>query len=317
VRVAEMNGGPESGFAEVDRASLSYEVVGNGEPLVLIHAGIADRRMWDGQLGAFAERPRVIRDDVRGCDHSDTSEGAPFSYHDDLRGSLGIERASFVGFSIGAKTVIDFALNQPWRARALVLVCPSVSGFEAEDDPPDELEELVKADEAGDLERVSELEVRIWVDGPYRGPERVDPAVRDLVREMNLIALQNEAALGEERPADPPAVERLAEIQAAVLVVAGELDRPEVNARRSAGEKHRASAEGRGGRDRPRAQHGETGGVQPGRARVLGRGGDLGRPRRPASSRPGRPARARGQSLCGSGARSTLRRAPWLCSRGP
>jgi 3-oxoadipate enol-lactonase len=52
-----MNGGPESGFAEVDRASLSYEVVGNGEPLVLIHAGIADRRMWDGQLGAFAERP--------------------------------------------------------------------------------------------------------------------------------------------------------------------------------------------------------------------------------------------------------------------
>jgi pimeloyl-ACP methyl ester carboxylesterase len=59
----------------------------------------------------------------------------------------------------------------------------------------------------------------------------VDPAVRDLVREMNLIALQNETALGEERPADPPAVEKLAEIQVPVLVVAGELDRPEVNAR--------------------------------------------------------------------------------------
>ena len=232
-----MHGDPESGFAEADGASLYYEVLGNGEPLVLVHAGIADCRMWDGQLGAFAEEHRVIRYDMRGCGRSVTSEGAPlapFSHHDDLRGvldSLGIERANFVGCSIGAKTVIDFALDQPWRAHAHVLICPSVSGFESDDEPSDEWEELVKAHEAGDLEQVSELELRIRVDGPYRGQEQVDPAVRDLVREMNLIALQNATALGEERPADPPAVERLAEIQAAVLVVAGELDRPEVNAR--------------------------------------------------------------------------------------
>jgi pimeloyl-ACP methyl ester carboxylesterase len=234
VRETEMHGEPESGFAEVAGTLLYYEVVGTGEPLVLVHAGIADRRMWDGQLGAFAEDHRVIRYDMRGCGRSETSEGAPFSLHDDLRGvldSLGIERASFVGCSIGAKTVIDFALDQPWRVRALVLVCPTVSGFESDEEPPEEWEELVKADEAGDQERVSELEVRIWVDGPYRGPERVDPAVRDLVREMNLIALQNESALGEERPADPPAVKRLAEIRIPVLVITGELDRPELNAR--------------------------------------------------------------------------------------
>ena len=191
--------------------------------------------MWDRQLGAFAEEHRVIRYDMRGCGRSVTSEGAPFSHHDDLRGvvldSLGIERANFVGCSIGAKTVIDFALDQPWRARALVLVCPCVSGFEFDDEPPGEWEELVKAHEAGDLERVSELEVRIWVDGPYRAWEQVDPAVRDLVREMNVIALQTETALGEERPADPPAVEKLAEIRVPMLVVAGELDRLEVNAR--------------------------------------------------------------------------------------
>jgi len=229
-----MHGEPESGFAEADGASLYYEVVGNGKPLVLVHAGIADRRMWDGQLAAFAEGHRGIRYDIRGCGRSETAEGAPFSHHDDLRGlldSLGIERASFVGCSMGAKTVIDFALDQPSRARALVLICPSVSGCESENELPDEWEELVKADEAGDLERVSELEVRIWVDGPYRRPERVDPAVRELVREMNLIALQDEAALGEERPADPPAAERLAEIRVPLLVVAGELNRPEVNAR--------------------------------------------------------------------------------------
>lgn len=86
------------------------------------------------------------------------------------------------------------------------------------------------ADEAGDLARLSELEVRKWVDGPRRGPDAVDPAVRDLVREMNLIALTNEESelLGEEREPEPPAAGRLGGIRAPTLVVVGELERPEI-----------------------------------------------------------------------------------------
>jgi 3-oxoadipate enol-lactonase len=227
-------GAPEGGIAEVNGASLYYDASGDGEPLIFVHAGIADRRMWEGQLGAFAERYRVIRYDMRGCGRSEAPTGAPFSHHDDLRGLLdflGIERAILVGCSIGARTVIDFALAHPERVRVLALVCPSVSGFESHEEPPAEWDELVAADEAGDLERVSELEVRIWVDGPYRSPDDVDPVLRDLVREMNLIALRNEPDMGEERPVEPPAVTRLAEIQAPTLVVAGDLDRPEVGTR--------------------------------------------------------------------------------------
>jgi pimeloyl-ACP methyl ester carboxylesterase len=59
----------------------------------------------------------------------------------------------------------------------------------------------------------------------------VDSALRDLVREMNLIALRNEPHLGEELQAEPPAVNRLAEIRVPTLVVAGDLDRPEVGTR--------------------------------------------------------------------------------------
>jgi 3-oxoadipate enol-lactonase len=81
-----MNREPESGFAETDRASLYYEIVRNSEPLVLIHAGIADRKRRDGQLGALADRHQVIRYDMRGCGRSEASEGTPFSHHDDLRG---------------------------------------------------------------------------------------------------------------------------------------------------------------------------------------------------------------------------------------
>ena len=229
-----MKGTPESGFAEVNGASLYYETLGEGEPLALMHAGIADGRMWDEQFEAFAEHYRVIRYDRRGFGRSAMVDG-PYSHHDDLGGlldHLGIERASFVGCSMGGGAAVDFALRHPERVRALVLVGSAVSGVESDEAPPEEWDELVAADEAGDLERVSELEVRIWVDGPHRGPEEVDPAVRDLVREMNLIALKNEdSGLGEERPPDPPAAKRLADIQAPTLLVVGDLDRPEIGAR--------------------------------------------------------------------------------------
>lgn len=213
-------------------ASLYYEVMGDGEPLVLVHAGIADGRMWDGQFEAFAGRHRVVRYDMRGFGRTVvTTEGA-YSHHEDLRGLLdflGIERARFVGCSMGGKTVIDFALEFPERTRALVLVGPAVGGFEPDVDPPEEWDELVAADGAGDLKRVSELEVRMWVDGPYRGPDRVDPAVRDLVREMNLIALKNEASgSGDEQPLEPSAANRLAGIRVPTLVLVGDQDRPEI-----------------------------------------------------------------------------------------
>ena len=40
----------ETGTAEVNGARIHYEVAGEGEPLVLVHAGIADSRMWEGQI---------------------------------------------------------------------------------------------------------------------------------------------------------------------------------------------------------------------------------------------------------------------------
>ena len=217
-----------AGTAAVNGAELYYEVAGEGEPLVLVHAGIADGRMWDGQIDAFAERYCVIRPDLRGFGRSPVVEGS-YSHHADLRALLDVlevDRAAFVGCSMGGGAVLDFALENPGRAGALVLVGSAVGGFEFDGAPPEEWDELVAADEAGDLERVSELEVRMWVDGPRRGPDAVDPAVRDLVREMNLIALKNEATqFGEEQEPDVPAASRLSGIQVPTLVLVGDEDR--------------------------------------------------------------------------------------------
>jgi pimeloyl-ACP methyl ester carboxylesterase len=168
---------------------------------------------------------------MRGFGRTAMVEG-PYAHHRDRHGlldSLGIERAFLMGCSMGGRTIIDFALENPGRVRALILVGSTVSGLEVGGDTPQQWEELVAADDAGDLERVSALEVQIWIDGPYRGPDQVEEGVRDLVRETNLIALKNEASeLGDERLPKTPAVNRLGEIQVPTLVIVGDQDRPEI-----------------------------------------------------------------------------------------
>jgi pimeloyl-ACP methyl ester carboxylesterase len=221
----------ESGTAEVNGARIYYEVTGEGEPLVLVHAGIADSRMWDDQFDDFADGYRVVRYDMRGFGRTEMVEG-PFSHHEDLRGLLdflALDRVHIVGCSMGGGTVLDFALEYPERVGNVVLVGSVIGGFDPDFGPPKEWDELVAADEAGDLALISELEVRMWVDGPGRSPEDVEASVRDLVREMNLIALQNEATeLGDEWEPEPPAADRLPDIQAPTLLMIGDEDQPRI-----------------------------------------------------------------------------------------
>src|SRR5918997_6970617 len=186
----------ETGMAEVNGARIYYEVAGEGEPLVFVHAGIADSRMWEDQLLVFADRYRVIRYDMRGFGMTAMVDG-PFSPHEDLRGlldSLDVERAHLVGCSMGGGAVLDFALEYPQRVGNLVLAGSAVGGFAPDIDPPRQWDEILAADEAGGPERGSQLEGQGWVDGPRRAPEKVKSSIRDLVREMNLIALRNEAS---------------------------------------------------------------------------------------------------------------------------
>ena len=129
-----------TGTAEANGATLYYEVAGEGGPLVLVHAGIADGRMWEGQLEPFSRRYRTVRHDMRGFGRSPMVEGA-YSHHADLRAlldALEIDRAAFVGCSMGGATVIDFALENPGRVEALVLVGSAVGGFEFDEEPPEE-----------------------------------------------------------------------------------------------------------------------------------------------------------------------------------
>ena len=104
-----------AGYADLGDGKLYYEIEGEGEPLVLCHAGFVDSRMWDGQWKAFTQHYRVLRFDMRGFGKSDPVNG-PVSRRRDLYcmlRKLGIERANLLGCSMGGEMVIDFALEHP------------------------------------------------------------------------------------------------------------------------------------------------------------------------------------------------------------
>lgn len=219
-----------SGSAQVNGAEIYYETAGRRQPLVLVHAGIANCRMWDEQFDAFARKFQTIRYDLRGVGRS-TMPAEPFSHHNDLKElllALNIERAHVVGLSMGGSVAIDFALTYPEMVDRLVLAAvlgqpPFSQGL---------LDGWTAAEAAFETEGpsgVNEIEMQIWVDGPGRMPGDVDPEMRAFVAEMNIDVLRREdESEGIPEKPDPPAAERLADISSPTLVIVGTGDQPDV-----------------------------------------------------------------------------------------
>lgn len=223
-----------SGYLNVSGGQLYYEVEGQGAPLVLSHAGFVDSRMWDDQWSDFAQQQHVIRFDMRGFGQAALG-ATPIERRRDLDRllqQLDVPRAALLGCSLSGEVVLDFALEHPERVTALILVSTVPGGFEMQGEPPAQLFEMMSAIEQGDLARASELQNRLWIDGPFRQPEQVNPLVRQRAAEMNRIALANgtwfKAEMQPANPLSPPAIQRLNEIRVPTLIIAGGLDHPEV-----------------------------------------------------------------------------------------
>jgi 3-oxoadipate enol-lactonase len=203
-------------------------------PVVLIHAAVCDRRMWDG-LPAPAGR-RVVRMDLRGFGDSTSRPNGPFSHHADVAGlldELGIQAAHLVGVSMGAGVAAEIALARPDLARSLLLVAPG--GALRAGPPSTQLEAFWEAEEAalesGDIRAAVEANLRTWVDGPGRLPSDVDPELRARVGAMQRRAFEVTAdwADVEERLLDPRASGRLADIVKPTLVLVGDGDLADIS----------------------------------------------------------------------------------------
>lgn len=223
----------ETGLVEVNGAKLYFERTGMGRPLIMIHAGIADSRMWDHEFASLAGSYQTLRFDMRGYGRSLPVAGE-FNIQNDFEGLLEALEvpAPFIlmGCSMGGGLAIEFALAQPGRVSALVLLGSDPRGFEGDAAWPDDL--IAKSNTAfkqGKIDQVAELDMQIWFDGIGRTRADVDQEIRAKAFEMARQVTEHElSGIGEHKrkTVDIPAAQRLHQLTMPALVVIGENDLP-------------------------------------------------------------------------------------------
>jgi 3-oxoadipate enol-lactonase len=218
----------ETGTLETNGARIYYEVEGSGPPVVLIHAGVANLRMWDDQVPALRDAYRVIRYDTRGFGRTET-DAVEFSNRADIAAlldHLGEESAHVVGFSRAGSIALDFTLEYPDRVRSLVVGAGGIGGYQSPDGSPDEdFEVEEKLYEAKDWEGLASWEADYWGNGPGQPTDRV-PQVRARIHDWELANYRAEKVEGMPQVLDPPAAGRLGELKVPLLVILGTLDEP-------------------------------------------------------------------------------------------
>jgi pimeloyl-ACP methyl ester carboxylesterase len=211
------------GRAKVTNGEIFFEIIGKGKPLVLIHGGNLDRRMWDEQFNLFAKDYKVIRYDVRSFGKSDRPQ-KPYSNVEDLYALLKflkVDKATLIGLSMGGGISIDFAITHPEMVNALVLAAPGLSGYNISQEYMQRWWATVEAARDEGFAKANEL----WLKDPYMAPAMENPKIADKIRKISMdnseIWLAN---IFLERPIKPPAIGRISEIKIPTLLILGDRD---------------------------------------------------------------------------------------------
>jgi pimeloyl-ACP methyl ester carboxylesterase len=210
-------------------AQLAIWRGGEGLPVVFLHAGVCDTRMWSEQMAAVEQIGwQAIAYDQRGFGQTE-AEAITFSPLDDLAAVLDateVHAAVFVGCSNGGRLALDFALRHPGRVIGLVLIGTSVSGapwFVTEAEAALEMAEE-DAWERGDRDMLNRVMAHEWLDGPRARSGRVGGAARELFLDMNAIALAKQMSqslvIEPEREAWPS----IEAVSAPTLLIVGDED---------------------------------------------------------------------------------------------
>ncbi len=204
---------------------LNYSLDGpDGAPVVTFSNSISsDLSMWDEQAAVLPGRYRVLRYDTRGHGHSDVTP-APYAMEqlaDDVAGlldSLCIKKTHFVGLSLGGMTAQVLALRRPDLISSLCLV--STTCFGAEGRP--RWEKRVASLRAGEpFDATLEPMMERWLSMKFR---RENVQRYEQIKSM-VLRTPREGYIGCGLAIIGFDIRhRLKEIDAPVLVVAGEED---------------------------------------------------------------------------------------------
>ena len=220
-------------YVRVPGGRLRVVDEGQGPPIVLLHAGIANLRSWDAwRRYLVAAGYRVVRYDQRGFGET-TTEAVPFSNRADVDRAcsthLGIGRAALVGNSRGGVIAFDTAIEFPDRVVAVVGVGAGLGGFEGDGDARGD--GALRGDGRASRRPIRPTSRRS--PRPMSGsgstarasrPTRVPSAIREAVRAQQTDILRPDRVERRPDPARPAGRGAPVEPHDAVLAVAGALD---------------------------------------------------------------------------------------------
>ncbi|MCX7891110.1 MAG: alpha/beta hydrolase [Burkholderiales bacterium] len=192
---------------------------------MLLHGFALDLRLWEAQVPALAAGRRVVRYDLRGYGGSSLPQpGALYSHADDLAAlcaRLGAPRPHLVGFGLGGRVALDFALAYPGRARSIVLVEGVVGGWTWSPAFQNAYRPVLEAGRRGDIAAAKAA----WLAQPMFDRARARPEVMGRIERMVAdYSGWHFAHVDPERPVTPPAARRMGEVSPPLLALVGEHD---------------------------------------------------------------------------------------------
>jgi 3-oxoadipate enol-lactonase len=220
-------------FVAVDDYRIYVEVTGKGDPVILLHGGFLDRRMWQQQVDDLSKSFRVITVDMPG--HGLTVNGDSTIMINDvlleIMDSLEIDKANLVGLSLGGVAATDFAVAHPDRCDKIILAAPGLVGWDFKQDSvlvkqdSDRQQSFVEQDTLAFVESF----VKSWTDGPNRSPDQINGQVRDTVKQwVQENIKRHKFSHWPGFTENPPASQVLDSIKSPVLIIVGNIDMKDI-----------------------------------------------------------------------------------------
>lgn len=198
----------------------AFDVVGCGPSMLLVHGFSADRRMWQVLAEDWSRRFRLVRVDLKshGASATVATTDDPVAELLAVLDAARISRAIVVGHSVGAALGVDLAARVPERVEALVLLSPSLTGYQPV--APISLGTVAARARAGDLRGAAAA----WLETPI-----MHTSLRgEAFARFEQMVLENSRVWdpSARRPVSPtePIAQRLAAIRAPMLIAVGAAD---------------------------------------------------------------------------------------------
>jgi 3-oxoadipate enol-lactonase len=220
-------------FVSVDDYKIYVKETGKGDPVIMLHGGFLDHRMWEKQVDDLSKSFRVITVDMPG--HGLTVNGDSTIMINKvllkIMDTLEIDKANFIGLSLGGVAATDFAVAHPGRCDKIILAAPGLVGWDFKQDSvlvkqdADRQQSFVEQDTLG----FAESFVKSRTDGPNRSPDQVNGQVRDTVKQwVHENIKRHKFSHWPGFTENPPASEMLDSIKSPVLIIVGNIDMKDI-----------------------------------------------------------------------------------------